>query len=94
MKLDRTTDMASSKDEAIPCTFEDCKQTFTTEKAMKKHKAADPEHEYCIRCDQDFLSDDHHLIHKVKSSRHIACQLCGEEFKSEGGKDAHIKQVS
>ncbi|KAL4883389.1 hypothetical protein BJY04DRAFT_184549 [Aspergillus karnatakaensis] len=76
----------------IPCSFPDCKFFFPDLKAMRRHKNADPEHDYCRRCDLDFESEEHLLIHKIKSDDHIVCPLCGIEFGSEGGRDGHIRQ--
>ncbi|KAL1849726.1 hypothetical protein Plec18167_005285 [Paecilomyces lecythidis] len=59
---------------------------------MKKHKIADPEHEYCSRCDEDFQDEERLLIHKIKSNKHIICPICGSEYRSESGRDHHIMQ--
>ncbi|KAL2002283.1 hypothetical protein VTN02DRAFT_261 [Thermoascus thermophilus] len=76
----------------VPCTFPGCPRVFPDDKAMRKHKAVAPEHEYCDRCDEDFEDENRLLIHKIKSERHIACPLCGLDFRSEGGRDAHVRQ--
>jgi hypothetical protein len=34
------------------------------------------------------------LVHKIKSKEHIVCPICGIEYRSEGGRDAHIRQAS
>ncbi|KAL1979360.1 hypothetical protein VTN96DRAFT_6098 [Rasamsonia emersonii] len=74
----------------VPCTYEDCRFYFDSEKEMKRHKAS--QHDYCSRCDEDFENEECLLIHKIKSTKHIVCPLCGGEFRSEGGRDLHIRQ--
>lgn len=61
---------------------------------MKKHKKSDPEHEYCVRCDENFEYEERHLMHKIATEKHIVCPICGLDFRSEGGRDGHIRQVS
>lgn len=61
---------------------------------MKKHKEAEPLHDYCAKCDLDFEDEERHLIHKLQlENKHIVCPICGIDFRSEGGRDAHIRQV-
>ncbi|KAK2808018.1 hypothetical protein FQN50_005100 [Emmonsiellopsis sp. PD_5] len=69
-----------------------CKDTFASEKLMKRHKLDAIDHEYCRRCDMDFADEVEFLYHKIKSSKHIACPICGIEFKSQGGQDIHFRQ--
>ncbi|KAK2753155.1 hypothetical protein FQN54_007981 [Arachnomyces sp. PD_36] len=88
--------MTSSKtapDTRVACTFDDCSFYFKSVEQMKKHKSRSPEHEYCVKCDEDFQSEESHLIHKIKSTKHVTCPMCGEDFKSEGGRDMHIRQL-
>ncbi|KAK2785194.1 hypothetical protein FQN51_003937 [Onygenales sp. PD_10] len=87
--------MASREGQAtvrIPCTIQGCKETFASEKLMKRHKLDTIDHEYCRRCDMDFDDEVEFLYHKIKSSKHIACPICGIEFKSQGGQDIHFRQ--
>jgi DNA-directed RNA polymerase subunit RPC12/RpoP len=77
----------------VPCTFPGCGRIFGSDAEMKKHKIADPEHEYCSRCDEDFQDEERLLIHKIKSNKHIVCPICGSEYRSESGRDHHILQV-
>ncbi|KAL4871106.1 hypothetical protein BDV12DRAFT_194752 [Aspergillus spectabilis] len=76
----------------IPCSFSNCKLFFPTLKAMKKHKSADAEHDYCRKCDLDCDTEEQLLIHMIKSDKHIVCPVCAIEFGSEGGRDGHIRQ--
>lgn len=77
----------------IKCTFEDCTQTFISERELRKHKMMDGDHEYCSRCNLDFDDYDDLILHKLQSTRHIVCPICGEDFKSTGGKEAHFRHV-
>jgi hypothetical protein len=43
-----------------------CGKYFETEKDMKRHKKADPEHYYCKKCDVDCEDWDDLTRHKVK----------------------------
>ncbi|KAL4903200.1 hypothetical protein BDW74DRAFT_180067 [Aspergillus multicolor] len=76
----------------VNCSYQGCNYFFQTDKAMKKHKATFPEHDYCNKCDIDFETEEHLLIHKIKSKKHIVCPICGIDFGSEGGRDRHIRQ--
>ncbi|PYI02793.1 C2H2 finger domain protein [Aspergillus sclerotiicarbonarius CBS 121057] len=74
----------------VRCTFEDCRRHFESLPAMRQHKLI--EHDYCSRCDEDFKDEECFLLHKIRSDKHIVCAVCGREFRSEGGRDAHIRQ--
>ncbi|WEW61220.1 C2H2-type zinc-finger-containing protein [Emydomyces testavorans] len=75
----------------IKCTFKGCEKAFPTEKDLVKHKKYTPEHEYCVRCNEDFEDEESHMIHKIESNKHIACPICGDDFKSEGGRETHFR---
>jgi hypothetical protein len=79
----------------IKCTYEDCYESFDTEKAMKKHKKYSDEHDYCHKCDMDFENHEDYAFHKItKPEQHNkACRVCGDEFKSESGLKRHIELV-
>ncbi|KAE8406790.1 hypothetical protein BDV37DRAFT_280400 [Aspergillus pseudonomiae] len=76
----------------VHCTYPLCKLVFKSEGEMKQHKTFDNEHEYCAQCDEDFEDEERLLIHKIKSVKHIVCPVCGIEFRSDGGRNAHIRQ--
>ncbi|ODM19497.1 hypothetical protein SI65_04481 [Aspergillus cristatus] len=77
----------------IPCTYDDCKFLFASVEEMRKHKEMEPLHDYCAKCDIDFEDEERHLIHKLQAeNKHIVCPICGIDFRSEGGRDAHIRQ--
>jgi hypothetical protein len=80
----------------IKCTYDDCDQSFATEKGMRRHKIDDDEHEYCPKCDEDFKSIDDYVEHKIfrPDMHNKACRICGEEFKSTAGLRGHIEYVS
>ncbi|KAI9758628.1 MAG: hypothetical protein M4579_002939 [Chaenotheca gracillima] len=79
--------------QAFRCTFKGCPATFRTKSLVKKHKAANPEHDYCKTCDEDFANEQALVIHKIQSEKHIICPACAEEFKSHGGCKLHIEQM-
>ncbi|PWY90299.1 hypothetical protein BO94DRAFT_623106 [Aspergillus sclerotioniger CBS 115572] len=81
---------AASSSTRVQCTYKDCKRHFISHPAMNQHKLID--HDYCSRCDEDFIDEECLLLHKIKSDKHIVCAFCGREFRSEGGRDAHIRQ--
>ncbi|RAL04810.1 putative C2H2 finger domain protein [Aspergillus ibericus CBS 121593] len=74
----------------VRCTFDNCGRHFDSMPAMRQHKIID--HDYCSRCDMDFHDEECLLLHKIRSDKHIVCAVCGREFRSEGGRDAHIRQ--
>ena len=74
--------------------------------AMKHHKAEDPAHDYCSKCDVDCDDWDDLIRHKVRamepwlatprpagSPRHIVCEFCGEDLKSLRGRETHRREV-
>ncbi|KAL4807592.1 hypothetical protein BDV18DRAFT_103522 [Aspergillus unguis] len=91
-KVSRHSENIPSTISRIRCTYPNCNYWFTSDKAMKGHKASFPEHDYCSKCDMDFKNEDQFLIHKIKSKKHIVCPICGTDFGSEGGRDRHIRQ--
>lgn len=78
----------------VKCTFNDCDLIFNSEKEMIRHKIAEVHHEYCKKCNLDFDNFDQHFLHKLANAIHIVCPVCSELFKSEGGRDAHVRQVN
>lgn len=79
----------------VACTFDDCSRLFLSVEEMRSHKESEPLHDYCDRCDMDFENEERFLIHKIMTaSKHIVCPICGIDFRSEGGRDAHIRQVN
>ncbi|EEP79998.1 predicted protein [Uncinocarpus reesii 1704] len=86
-------DSASQLARRINCTFKGCMRAFPTEKELIKHKKYSPEHDYCVKCNEDFEDEESLLMHKIESSRHIVCPICVDEFKSEGGRDVHLRQI-
>lgn len=105
--------MAQEMDSAklnVKCTYSDCSKYFETEKLMKAHKLAEPEHNYCKKCNVDCKDWEHLTLHKVAAMqpfldgkmkdnpdelpKHIVCEFCGIDFKSFGGRKLHREQVS
>ncbi|KAH8429479.1 putative C2H2 finger domain protein [Aspergillus melleus] len=84
--------MAPTTPSKVPCTFPGCSLIFDSPNEMIRHKILEPYHEYCKRCYEDFPDEERLLIHKMRSSKHIVCPICGSEYRSEGGRDAHIRQ--
>ncbi|KAJ4993228.1 C2H2 type zinc finger protein [Stagonosporopsis vannaccii] len=77
----------------VKCTFPNCDLHFDNEKAMKRHKKYDDDHDYCHKCDEDFESYDDLAYHKIyrPDMHNKACRVCGEEFKSDSGLKRHIE---
>ena len=91
------------------CTYDECTKRFETEKEMKRHKANEPEHAYCKKCNVDCDDWEHLVQHKVDAMQpwvqgklkrnkgtspvHICCEFCGEDFKSFGGRKIHRMDV-
>jgi hypothetical protein len=80
----------------VKCTYEDCFQSFDTERIMKQHKRHSDEHDYCHKCDEDFEDVEAYTWHKIMRplEHDKACRICGEELKSESGLKRHIETVS
>ena len=94
----------------VQCTYPDCTKYFATEKEMKYHKVAEPQHYYCKKCNTDCKDWNDLTHHKViamlpwlegrmrhnpdECPRHIVCEFCGMDFKSFGGRKKHREQVS
>lgn len=94
----------------IKCTYKDCQKRFDSEKEMKYHKLAEPNHNYCKKCNADCEDWEDLTQHKVEamtpfldggmkhnpdeSPKHIVCEFCGMDFKSFGGRKRHREQVS
>lgn len=78
------------------CTYKDCMASFDSEKAMRRHKRDDPDHDFCEKCNEDFDSYDDLAQHKAfrPDVHHKACRVCGQEFKSTSGLCRHIELVS
>jgi hypothetical protein len=79
----------------IKCTYDDCYETFDSEKAMKGHKKYSDEHDYCHKCDEDFEDFDGYAFHKILRPKEHgkACRVCGDEFKSLSGMRRHMELV-
>ncbi|KAF3046966.1 hypothetical protein E8E12_009613 [Didymella heteroderae] len=79
----------------LKCTYKDCDLHFETEKAMRRHKKHDDDHDYCDKCDEDFDTYDDLAHHKIlrPDMHNKACRVCGQEFKSESGLKRHIELV-
>ncbi|KAF1927554.1 uncharacterized protein M421DRAFT_101536 [Didymella exigua CBS 183.55] len=85
--------MTATTTSSHSCTYKTCDLQFESEKAMKRHKKYDDDHEYCDKCDEDFETYDELAHHKIlrPDFHHKACRVCGQEFKSESGLKRHIE---
>ena len=56
-----------SKKPSVPCTYPQCSERFDSVSAMKRHKIATVEHEYCEKCDKDCDDYESLILHKVQA---------------------------
>lgn len=82
----------------VKCTYEDCYESFDTEKEMRRHKKRATEdgiHDYCHKCDIDCGNLKAFVLHKItKPKEHRkACRVCGEEFETVSGLKRHTERV-
>ncbi|KAK5118931.1 hypothetical protein LTR62_000142 [Meristemomyces frigidus] len=93
----------------VKCTYSDCQEMFPDQKAMRRHKKYNDEHDYCKPCDIDFQDFETFTQHKVTMMdefqrnrkhvandarpKHIVCEFCGEDFETFGGRRLHRERT-
>ncbi|KAH7068075.1 hypothetical protein BKA63DRAFT_105670 [Paraphoma chrysanthemicola] len=77
----------------VKCTYEDCYESFDTEKEMRRHKKYSDEHDYCYKCDEDYEDPEAYALHKITKPKvhDLACRVCADEFKTKSGLKRHIE---